>query len=218
MTGFQALLILLTLLQCGTVAKEPQRVFPLDGDLDGKKKLNQTSAKSIDVDEYDEDQKTPRKDKKGRIIPEDKIKHSNTKGGNRDDDEENPFSKRTRRGKEDDPNFTRNLDRTIDPLDEDEMQSRPRGKKAQNNYVNKGKDTDIDDGFQTIDHRNKPRKRGGPQNEESDSAEDITDSIKKANKKQNKRGDRQQDSEDSDDIQGPNNAKKGKSKKNRNGI
>ncbi len=55
MTGFQALLILLTLLQCGTVPKDPQRVFPLDNDIaeDGKKKLNQTSAKSIDVEDDD---------------------------------------------------------------------------------------------------------------------------------------------------------------------
>jgi hypothetical protein len=59
------------------------------------------------------------------------------------------------------------------------MQRKPRGsKKANNNYVNKGKDSDIDDGFQTIDHRQKSKKRGAQQqNEESDSAEDITDSI-----------------------------------------
>jgi hypothetical protein len=154
MTGFQALLILLTLLQCGTVAKDPQRVYPLESDLDGKKKLNQTSAKSIDIDEEELDQKPPKRDKKGRIIPEEKIKGSTKKGSKRDVEEENSFSKKTRRGKDDDPDFTRNLDRTIDPLDEDEMQRKPRGsKKANNNYVNKGKDSDIDDGFQTIDHR-----------------------------------------------------------------
>ena len=129
MTGFQALLILLTLLQCGTVPKQPQRVFPLDNDLDGKKKLNQTSAKSIDVDEDEEDQKSPKRDKKGRIIPEEKIKNSKKKGSNKDVDEENPFSKKTKRGKDDNPDFTRNFDRTIDPLDEDEIQKRPRGSK-----------------------------------------------------------------------------------------
>jgi hypothetical protein len=100
------------------------------------------------------DQKPPKRDKKGRIIPEEKIKGSSKKGSKRDVEDENPFSKKTRRGKDDDPDFTRNLDRTIDPLDEDEMQRKPRGsKKANNNYVNKGKDSDIDDGFQTIDHR-----------------------------------------------------------------
>ncbi len=172
------MLILLTLLQCGSVAKEPQKVFPLENDLDGKKKLNQTSAKSIDVDEEEMEQKIPKRDKKGRIIPEEKIKGSSKKGSKRDVDDENPFSKKTKRGKDDDPDFTRNLDRTIDPLDDDDIKSRPRGsKKANNNYVGKGKDSDIDDGFQTIDHRHKSKKKGGQQNEESDSAEDITDSI-----------------------------------------
>ena len=104
-------------------------MFPLDNDLDGKKKLNQTSAKSIDVDEDEEDQKSPKRDKKGRIIPEEKIKNSKKKGSNKDVDEENPFSKKTKRGKDDDPDFTRNFDRTIDPLDEDEIQKRPRGSK-----------------------------------------------------------------------------------------
>ena len=52
--------------------------------------------------------------------------------------------------KNDDPNFTRNLDRTIDPFDDEEIRSRPRrlSKKSQNNFVKTKKvDDEIDDGF-----------------------------------------------------------------------
>lgn len=145
MTGFQALLILLTLLQCGTVPKDPQRVFPLNNDIakDGKKKLNQTSTKSIDVDDDDENVKgKSRKRDKNKIGPEEKIRSSNKKGKHNnksmEDDEEDPFSKKKRRGTENDPNYTRNLDRTIDPFDDEEGGDiRVRGgKKTKNNYVN----------------------------------------------------------------------------------